>query len=231
MLFLEKQKAISLRKQGKTYSEIQSSISKKISKSTLSSWLKDLKLTKKQGKKLLLKTKLAENLARLKGANTNKQKSLLNKEISEEYAKKIFTRYKKDNFFIAGLVLYWCEGSKTQTSEVSLINTDPAALQLFIIWLEKYLKISPKQLKARVFIHKPYEHEHDWNKLWSKLINIHENQFYKPIIKPTPHKIKRKPSHQGCLRLNLSSTKTHHTVKYLIELYKKENHLLPWLNG
>lgn len=225
MLLLEKQTAISLRKQGKTYAEIKSIIPSRIAKSTLSTWLKDLKLTKKQEKQLLLKTKKAGNLARLKGANTNRQKGLVTKKNAENYAKTIFKQYKNDPFFIAGLILYWCEGSKTQKGEISLINTDPAALKLFIIWLKKYLKISPKLLKARVFIHKPYEHEYNWNNLWSKLIQIPENQFYKPTIKPTPHKIKRKPSHQGCLRLNFSSIKTYHAVKYIIVLYKRYKRL------
>lgn len=46
MKIVEKNKAIELRKQGKTYTEIQKRIP--VSKSSLSYWLRDIKLTNKQ---------------------------------------------------------------------------------------------------------------------------------------------------------------------------------------
>ncbi len=39
-----------------------------------------------------------------------------------------------DAFFIAGVALYWGEGSKTR-SDLSLANADPRALRLFIDWV------------------------------------------------------------------------------------------------
>jgi hypothetical protein len=42
-----------------------------------------------------------------------------------------------DPFWVAGVVLYWGEGSKTKRS-LALSNTDPRALRLFIGWCRRY---------------------------------------------------------------------------------------------
>jgi transposase len=77
MKVLEKDKAIELRKQGKTYTEIQKRIP--ISKSCLSYWLRDIKLNREQLKKYIKKiSKLDENLLSI----TNlKEKKLLPERI------------------------------------------------------------------------------------------------------------------------------------------------------
>ena len=40
--------------------------------------------------------------------------------------------------FLAGLFLYWGEGTKAQNSLVALTNTNPAMLKFFIKWLKLF---------------------------------------------------------------------------------------------
>jgi hypothetical protein len=42
-----------------------------------------------------------------------------------------------DPFFVAGVVMYWAEGSKTR-NDLSLTNSDPGALGLFISWIRAF---------------------------------------------------------------------------------------------
>jgi hypothetical protein len=42
-----------------------------------------------------------------------------------------------DPFFVAGVALYWGEGSKTH-ADLALANSDPRALRLFIAWVRSF---------------------------------------------------------------------------------------------
>ncbi|TSD03712.1 MAG: Uncharacterized protein Athens071426_106 [Parcubacteria group bacterium Athens0714_26] len=104
----EKQTAIELRKQGKSYSQIKQAL--KVSKSTLSNWLKNFPLAPKQLEKLMGKNeKRIENYIK----TCRKRKENLLKQIYDEEKNVIFPLSKRD-IFIAGLFLYWGEGGKTK---------------------------------------------------------------------------------------------------------------------
>ena len=73
MRLLDRRKAIELRIQGKTYSEIRSVIPN-LPKSTLSGWIKDVKLTPEQERKLQKNIEQNSYNARAKAAWTRKNK-------------------------------------------------------------------------------------------------------------------------------------------------------------
>ena len=84
MKLKERLKAIHLRKLGKSYSEIRKKV--KISKGTLSLWLRNIKLTPEQEKRLYVELR-QKNAYRL--AKVNQQKRI-------ERTKKIITEAKKE---------------------------------------------------------------------------------------------------------------------------------------
>jgi orotate phosphoribosyltransferase-like protein len=88
----EKEKAVKLRKRGFSYSEILKEIP--VAKSTLSLWLRDIGLAKKQ-KQRLTKKKLD---SALKGARSRReQRLIITKEIKDKARKEIgnITKYLK----------------------------------------------------------------------------------------------------------------------------------------
>ena len=95
----EKIKAIRLRKLGKSYSEIRKKV--KVSKGTLSLWLRDIKLTPEQENRIYLKLR-QKNTYRLAKMNQDKRIKRT-KEIIEKAQKEI-SLYLKNPLFLAGLM-------------------------------------------------------------------------------------------------------------------------------
>lgn len=198
-----KNKAKSLRKQGKTYSEIQDMLGP-LAKSTLSNWLKPIELTKIQKDRIQRKITDRSALGRQKGGWTNHQKRLTRIAKIQSAAQKEFIHLCNDGFFLTGLVLYLAEGSR-KVERFQFMNSDPFLIKIMIKWLYRFHKISIKEIWARLYTHKISRNEHQ-EKFWSNFLNIPFNQFLKTIYKPTPHKIKKNPEYRGCLRIEISGT-------------------------
>lgn len=194
----DRNKAIELRKQGKSYNEIRGIISN-LSKGTLSVWLRDIDLTKEQQIALKKRAKTKCDKGRLKGAETNKNKRINSILKIKNEAKLEFSVLAKDPLFITGLVLYWAEGAKTQ-ERFQFINSDYRIIKIMIDWLEKTCKIHRNEVKYRLYIHKVYAQE-DCEKFWAEIIGVSEKNFKKSVYKPTPHKIKKNLKYKGCLRM------------------------------
>lgn len=137
----DKQKAIELRLQGRSYSQIKSILS--VSKSTLSGWLKDYPLSGERIKELRdWNEKRIENYK--KTCKIRKEKILEQIHIKEK--KKILPLSKRD-LFIAGLFLYWGEGGKRDT-EVAFSNTNPSMIKFFMYWVEKCLGVNRNKIAS-----------------------------------------------------------------------------------
>lgn len=176
--FLDKKKALALRKQQMSYGQIKNILG--ISKGTLSEWLKDYPLSKKRINELRGNNK--KRIEKYRETRKRTKEKRLN-EFYFEQKKKIFPLTRRD-FFIAGLFLYWGEGSKTISKEVSLSNTDPSMVNFFIDWTIKYLEVNRDRIRITLHLYK----DMDINKeieFWANKLEIHKNQFNKPYIKET----------------------------------------------
>jgi len=172
----DKQKAIELRLKGYSYSQIKDEL--KISKSTLSPWLKNYPLSKERIEELTSKNeRRIENYRKTR----QRQKEEILKKIYLEEKSKIFPLSKRD-LFIAGLFLYWGEGAKTKDAETSLSNTDPVMAKFFIYWLENSLKINRNKIKIKLHLYLDMNIEKEID-FWAKTLNIRHFQFNKPYIK------------------------------------------------
>ena len=97
-------------------------------------------------------------------------------------ARKVGKLSKRD-LFIAGLALYWAEGSK-KNRRVELINSDPAIIKIWISWLKAFTKMNDRDLTLCVGIneiHRPRIGK--VQKYWSHLTGIRESQFRSPSFK------------------------------------------------
>ncbi len=223
ILVQEKEKAIILRRKGLSYGDILKEIP--VAKSTLSSWLKDLPLTKNE--KIFLKHRRRDNISRgrVKSATSLRLKRLEREKILYSEALRDFNNYISDPFFQVGVCLYWSEGSK-RDKYFSFCNSDPEMVVMFKNWVLRFLSVSDKDLSARLYIHKPYIHE-NCELFWSEIIKIPISQFGRTIIKPSSSVVKKRPNYKGCLRLTLRNSKKHllKTIFWknmLIEYYSKQ---------
>ncbi|MFP3882044.1 MAG: hypothetical protein ACLFWH_06970 [Actinomycetota bacterium] len=175
-----------LRAMGLSYGEIMELIP--VKKSTLATWCRDVKLTPEQVQAIEERRAPEPGIPR----NTNRKRKA---EIAElrSIARAEVSRLSADPVWMAGLILYWAEGSKGCNS-VSLANTDPRALRLFVRWVRTY--IDPN---ARFSMHM-HLHEGNDEKLareyWRRETGLLSANFHKTFIKPkgTDH---RKNTHEN----------------------------------
>ena len=124
--FADHQKALALRKEGMSYSQIKNIL--KIGKGTLSHWLQNHPLSKKRIKEL----RDGGGTRIEKYRETMRQKRIARLKIVYESQRKILLPLNKKELFIAGLFLYWGEGSKSHTTDLRLSNTDPSMIKFFV---------------------------------------------------------------------------------------------------
>lgn len=171
----DKQRALAMRKKGMSYSQIKEKM--KISKSTLSVWLKDSPLSEERIKELRDNSPI--RIEKFRNTMQAKKETRL-REVYQKVANDICDLSERD-LFLAGLFLYWGEGTKTQNSLVALTNTNPAMVKFFINWL-KLFGVKSKDLKIKLHLYSDMKIKESLD-FWSKELNIPISQFYKPYIK------------------------------------------------
>lgn len=197
----EKEKAIKLRKRGLSYSEILKKVH--VSKSTLSSWLRSVHLTKRQ-KQRLTKKKLE---AMKRGWKAYREKRILiTKKIKKEAEQEVVSINSRELWLI-GTAIYWVEGHKEKQkgSLVELGNSDPKLIKIFLKWLQKICKVPQKDIHFRIFLHKAAKNKlPEVQKYWAGISNFPIKSFQKISWKKHNIKTKRKntgKNYYGLLRV------------------------------
>lgn len=175
---LERRKAIELRRQGKSYSEIKQALS--VSKSSLSLWLRNIPLNEKQLSRI--KDKKEKAIERFRESMRLKREKRL-KNYYEAQKTKWLPISKKEEF-IAGLFLYWGEGNKSSRNSISINNTDPAVIKFSLYWLTRCLGVPKEKIKVQLHLYSDMDIEEGLN-FWSKELALKKYQFSKPYIKKT----------------------------------------------
>jgi len=175
-------KAVNLRKQGMSYSQIRQIL--KVSKSTLSYWLREFPLTEGKIRELQYKGWKKSEASREKFRITMREKK--EKRLQDIYRiqrAKIFPLNRRESF-LAGLFLYWGEGTKCRMDGLSVSNSDPSVLKFFIYWLVKILNIPRDKIKVSLQLYNDMKINREM-KFWSKMLGIPLSQFIRPYIKKT----------------------------------------------
>ncbi|WP_412733112.1 hypothetical protein [Minisyncoccus archaeiphilus] len=148
---IDKNKAIILRQQGYTYSEILKEVS--VAKSTLSLWLKEVGLVESQEQRITEK----RISGALKGAKTRHLQRISSTQKIKDEARKEIEYLSKRELWLIGISLYWAEGSKEKDngtrSGVVFSNSDPRMILLFVKWLRDVLIVSDQDLIYELYIH------------------------------------------------------------------------------
>lgn len=172
----DKSKAIELRNGGLSYSQIKSKLG--ISKSTLSGWLQGMPLSEEQIRELrdfnpmrierCRNTKLKKRQARLESVYG---------EVSENIGK-----LSKRDTFIAGLFLYWGEGTKVNKYSTDFTNTDPEMIKFYVMWLMTCFNVNRGDLIIHLHLYSDMNID-EHTKYWSEKLKIPRHQFRRPYIK------------------------------------------------
>jgi len=174
----DREKALELRKKGMSYSQIKKLL--KVSKSTLSLWLRDYPLSRERIREL--RDCNEQRIERCRETKIkNREQKLKNIYNSEKIA---ILPLSKRELYIAGLFLYWGEGSKIIGAALSISNSDPTVLKFFISWATRILVFPKERLKVYLQLYNDMDVQKELN-YWSELLNIPLYQFSRPYIKKT----------------------------------------------
>lgn len=199
----DKIKAISLRMEGYSYSQIQEQVP--VSKGLLSGWFKYIKLTEKQEKELIVKVGERSRNGVAKAVQSNIARRKVREADAFKEAEILYQNHKDDKVFIAGLCLYWAEGSK-RTSSFQFVNSDPKMIVFMIFWIKKYLNISERDIFLRISTHADFINE-KYEDFWSSATSLPPSQFRKTTYKPNKHgAYKKNPIYKGCVRIEIAGT-------------------------
>lgn len=202
----EKKKAIKLRKRGLSYSEILKQVP--VAKSTLSLWLRSVGLAKRQKQKLT-KKKLA---GALRGAVARRmQRIAITQEIKRK-AKREIGKISKRDLWMIGVALYWGEGHKerSRSALVSIANSDPNLIKIFLKWLIEVYEIPRKEVYFRISLHQTSGSRlKEVQKYWSKVTGFSMNNFQKITWKKHKIRTNRKnigEDYYGVLSVNVKKS-------------------------
>ena len=183
----EKENAIKLRREGKTYSDILRLIP--VAKSTLGIWLKEAKLSKAENQKFTE----AKRLASLRGGQAKKKQRIERQQRIFLEAKSKMKNLSEYEFFLIGVVLYWAEGTKEKEyhpgSPTAFSNMDPKMIILFLKWLDKICKIPKDMIGFEITLHESHRERLDEvRRFWSQTTGFSLYNFSKVYFKRSKKK-------------------------------------------
>jgi len=138
----EKEESRRLREQGLSVNEIAKML--KVSKSSVSVWVRDHVLTDEQ--RQVLNARMSFAAANLKKMSDAREKRDTHQQKGRLQAKA------GDARFIAGCMLYWAEGSKKRNSVV-FVNSDPEMMMFFVDFLRDYYGVQNAEITLSITAH------------------------------------------------------------------------------
>lgn len=183
-----------LRRLGLSYREIQGLID--VKKSTLATWCRQVELTTYQKRAIIARTGSRQGIP----VDTQWRRRA---EIEEIRALAVAEAglLRGDPFWVAGVVLYWAEGSKT-TKRLALAHSEVEAARLFVTWARRYHE-REAQFRAALNLHADND-EPTARAEWASALSLDPTtDFTKTFIKPdgTGHRKNHLPN--GVCRLTM----------------------------
>ncbi|MFJ3337658.1 hypothetical protein [Streptomyces sp. NPDC086766] len=202
-------KARELRLQGWTYDRIQVELG--CSKSSISLWVRDLPKPERRDPseqaKLAARKRWEHELA-VRDAQRQRTKAAAAREIGE---------LSRRELFIAGVALYWAEGTKdkphARRERVAFVNSDPDMIRLFLAWLD-LLEVDREQIAYRLMIHESADADAA-RTYWAGVVGADLDAFGKTTLKRhNPQTVRKNTGddYRGCLVV---------TVRRSAELYRR----------
>ncbi len=209
----DKDIAIKLRKQGKSYNEIHKLLN--IPKSTLSGWFSGLRFSKYIKIKLINE---AKNIWARNITNYNKRRAaaILEKarKIEDVESKKIKNISNRE-LWLLGTALYWAEGSQRERWQVRFTNSDPNMIRFIMHYFRNICNVKEEKFRLTLQIH-PNVSEERARRYWCNIAKIPSSQFYKTIVsvsKASKNKRELKRLPYGTLKISISDVNIINKIK------------------
>lgn len=204
----QKNKAIELRKHGLSYDEILKQIP--VAKSSLSLWLKGIRLADSQ-KQRLVNRKLS---GRKKGWEMRHKNRILITEKIKITSEKEIGGLTARELWLIGIALYWGEGHKEKEDRpgtgVKFSNSNSEMIKIFIKWLLDIIHEKRSKIYFEIYIHENYKHKLEQVvNYWSHCTGFSRDNFSKIYFKKNKINTKRKnigKNYYGLLRVGVKGS-------------------------
>ncbi len=174
--YKDRERALALRIQGLSYSQIKETL--KVSKSTLSLWLRDHPLSRERINELRAHSE--KRIERFRETMRRKREDRLAKVYGVQ--KKLLLPLTDKELLVSGLFLYLGERSKTSRVETALANTNPLVIKFFIRWLKENFNVPEDKIKIRLHLYNDMSIKNEIDN-WIKITELPEQNFLTPYIK------------------------------------------------
>ena len=167
----EHEAAIKLRKHGFSIAEIEKKLS--INRSTLSPWIKDIKLGTKQKRRLLKHWRIGLFRARQKAVkwhHAEKTKRIAHAKLEAIQVLKNLNLHDKNILELALAFLYLGEGFKSN-DETGIGNSDPLILKVFLKILQKNYSFDIDKIRCELYLRADQDGR-KMKRYWSRELHI-----------------------------------------------------------
>lgn len=218
----EKKLSRELRKKGFSLNEIKQKTG--FAKSSISIWVRDIKLNYRQKKKLSLKGLRKEVIekrrtTRLTNEN-NRRQAIIDKSTEE------IKNISEKELWLIGIALYWGEGSKTLRSGLQFSNSDPKTIKVIMEFFKRTCGVPIEKFRGHIHLH-PHLNDEIAKKYWSKISGIPIDNFYKTTKQQSKaSKGKKDTLPFGTLNIHICNTELFLKIKGWIEgIYQNINNM------
>jgi hypothetical protein len=173
-----------LRSQGHSLNQIASVLN--LPKSTLSLWIRDVPLTDEQ--KQFLRNKNPIFNPELRGPGGGKSLKSYYGEIRKKNRKKGQELVKEkianqDIDFIAGIMLYWAEGYRSNNKNVvKFTNTQAEMVRFFLNFLRKYFNVKNPDIKVSIYYHEGEKTITEIQDYWLNYLSLTHENLNRPYL-------------------------------------------------
>jgi hypothetical protein len=228
----DRQKALRLRLQGRSYSEIQATLGG-ISKSTLSLWLKEIVISKEAIEALGKRTQKKSLEALLKRNKNQTNLAIQRKTKHQDVARAQIDPLSMPELLLIGAALYWAEGYKRPrlrggheitSHPISLTNADPKLLRMFLRFISEICSVPREKIRISIRIFKHLNPEHVLA-YWSNILEMPRENFTKPTVVVSRSSMGKKPFNRlpyGVVQIRINDTNLFHTIMGWIEGVKEQ---------
>jgi predicted transcriptional regulator len=173
----EQSLAKQLRKQGMSIGAI--SLELGVAKSSVSLWIRDIKITGSQSAHLKGLPFTSEAVEKRRISRLSNEKAKRSKVI--ELAQKEIVGINDRELWLMGVMLYWAEGGKTQRM-VRFSNGDPKMIKIMMLFFRKICLVSEDKFRGYIHIHSHLDHRKA-GMYWAEIANIPKEKFLKHIVR------------------------------------------------
>lgn len=201
MKLAKKREAIKLRKKGVAMRDIANLL--KVSKASVSLWVRDIELSKKQIQRLQGKPHSKIAIERRRDSRLKNEE--MKRNVVRDEARMSVTAIPSKSLFYIGLALYWAEGTKTKRGVVEFTNSDPQMIKLMMRFFTDTCNIPDEKFRGHVFLHEHLSVKRA-EKYWSQISGIPLNQFHKTSIQLNRNRIAKDTLPMGTFAIIICDT-------------------------